>query len=152
MHESAEKYCLTQVSRQAAFSSCSAVGNLFMGKDHMKHHEPNQKSRQRVQKFIEQVHNAASRIASPRADSVFVGQCLSVVHCPPALLGGCSGNSGIKPFGTGVDTHTAPRGGARVESLNRYLKGLRNKRKKHRKSSAKRAREKGRCRKTKMNT
>ena len=109
MHESAEKYCLTQVSRQAAFSSCSAVGNLFMGKDHMKHHEPNQKSRQRVQKFIEQVHNAASRIASPRADSVFVGQCLSVVHCPPALLGGCSGNSGIKPFGTGVDTHTHTR-------------------------------------------
>ena len=33
-----------------------------------------------------QVHNAASRIASPRADSVFVGQCLSVVHCPPACV------------------------------------------------------------------
>ena len=34
--KSAEKYCLTQVSRQAqveaAFSSCSAVGNLFVGK------------------------------------------------------------------------------------------------------------------------
>ena len=50
------------------------------------HHESNQKSGQRVQKFIEQVHNAASRIASPRADSVFVGQCLSVVHCPPACV------------------------------------------------------------------
>ena len=33
-----------------------------------------------------QVHSAASHIASPRADSVFVGQCLSVVHCPPANL------------------------------------------------------------------
>ena len=36
MAKSAEKYCLTQVSRQAqmeaAFSSCSAVGNLFVGK------------------------------------------------------------------------------------------------------------------------
>ena len=34
--KSAEKYCLTQVSRQAqveaAVSSCSAVGNLFVGK------------------------------------------------------------------------------------------------------------------------
>ena len=50
----------------------------------MKHHEANQRTRsgQRVQKFIEQVHNAASRIASPRTDSVFVGQCLSVVHYP----------------------------------------------------------------------
>ena len=50
---------------------------------------------------------------------------------------------------TGVDTHTVPLGGARVEGLNRYLKSLRNKRKKHRKSSAKRAREKDRCRKMK---
>ena len=33
------------------------------------------------------------------------------------------------PFGTGVDTHTVPLGGACVESLNRYLKRLRNKRK-----------------------
>ena len=33
--------------------------------------------------------------------------------------------------------------------LNRYLKSLRNERKKDRKSSAKRAREKDRCRKTK---
>ena len=64
----------------------NAVGNLFKGKEHMKHHETNQKSGQRVQKFIGQVHNAASRIASPRADSVFVGQCLSVVHCPPACV------------------------------------------------------------------
>ena len=50
---------------------------------------------------------------------------------------------------TGVDTHTVPLGGARVEGLNRYLKSLRNKRKKHRKSSAKRARENDRCRKMK---
>ena len=68
---------------------------------------------------------------------------------PPASLSGGNGNSGIEPFGTGGDTHTAPLGGARVENLNRYLKSLRNKRKKHRKSSAKRAREKGRCRKGK---
>ena len=50
---------------------------------------------------------------------------------------------------TGVDTHTVPLGGARVEGLNRYQKSLRNKRKKDRKSSAKRAREKDRCRKMK---
>ena len=50
---------------------------------------------------------------------------------------------------TGVDTHTVPLGGARVEGLNRYLKSLRNKRKKHRKSSAKRAREKDRSREMK---
>ena len=54
-----------------------------------------------------------------------------------------------EPLETGVDTHTVPLGGARVEGLNRYLKSLRNKRKKHRKSSAKRARENDRCRKMK---
>ena len=54
-----------------------------------------------------------------------------------------------EPFGTGLDTHTVPLGGARVRSLNRYLKSLRNERKKDRKSSAKRAREKDRCRKMK---
>ena len=48
---------------------------------------------------------------------------------------------------TEVDAHTAPLCGARVKDLNRYLKSLRNERKKHRKSSAKRAREKGRSRK-----
>ena len=41
-----------------------------------------------------------------------------------------------------------PLCGARAKNLNRYLKSLRNKRKKHRKSSAKRSREKGRCRKS----
>ena len=50
---------------------------------------------------------------------------------------------------TGVDTHTVPLGGARVEGLNRYQKSLRNKRKKDRKSSAKRAREKDKSRKIK---
>ena len=44
-------------------------------------------------------------------------------------------------------SHTMPLCGARVNGLNRYLKSFRNKRKKHRKSSAKRAREKGRYRK-----
>ena len=39
-----------------------------------------------------------------------------------------------------------PLCGARAEDLNRYLKSLRNKRKKDRKSSAKRAREKDRGR------
>ena len=55
----------------------------------------------------------------------------------------------VEPLGTGVDTHThtVPLCGARAKNLNSYLKSLRNKRKKHRKSSAKRAREKGRCRK-----
>ena len=54
-----------------------------------------------------------------------------------------------EPFGTGLGTHTVLLGGARVRSLNRYLKSLRNERKKDRKSSAKRAREKDRCRKMK---
>ena len=50
---------------------------------------------------------------------------------------------------TEVDTHThtVPLCGARAQDLNGYLKSLRSKRKKHRKSSAKRAREKGRSRK-----
>ena len=52
-----------------------------------------------------------------------------------------------KPLGTGFDTHTVPLCGAPANDLNRYLKSFRNKRKKHRKSSAKRAREKGRSRK-----
>ena len=55
----------------------------------------------------------------------------------------------MEPLGTGVDTHTVPLCSARAVNLNSYLKSLRNKRKKHRKSSAKRAREKGRCRKKK---
>ena len=64
--------------------------------------------------------------------------------CPPAVS-----RDGKKPFETGLDTHTVPLGGARVRNLNRYLKSLRNERKKDRKSSAKRAREKDRCRKKK---
>ena len=60
-----------------------------------------------------------------------------------------NGNCKVEPLETGVDTHTVPLGGARVEGLNRYLKRLRNKRKKHRKSSAKRAREKDRSREMK---
>ena len=63
---------------------------------------------------------------------------------PPAAPRDCK-----KPFETGLDTHTAPLGGARVRNLNRYLKSLLNERKKDRKSSAKRAREKDRCRKKK---
>ena len=54
--------------------------------------------------------------------------------------------SEVEPLGTGVDTHTVPLCGARAKDLNSYLKSLRSKRKKHRKSSAKRAREKGRSR------
>ena len=53
---------------------------------------------------------------------------------------------GEQPFGTGFDAHTVPLCGAPANDLNRYLKSLRNKRKKHSKSSA-RAREKGRSRK-----
>ena len=52
---------------------------------------------------------------------------------PPALLSGCSGNSGIEPFGTGGDTHTVPLRGARVKNLNSHLKSLRNKRKERQK-------------------
>ena len=71
----------------------------------------------------------------------FVGQSSIRELCPPA------GSWLKEPFETGLDTHTVPLGGARVRSLNRYLKRLRNERKKDRKSSAKRAREKDRCRK-----
>ena len=59
-----------------------------------------------------------------------------------------NGSCKVEPLETGVDAHTVPLG-ARVEGLNRYLKSLRNKRKKHRKSSAKRAREKDRSREMK---
>ena len=59
-----------------------------------------------------------------------------------------SGNCEVEPLETGVD-NTVPLGGARVEGLNRYQKSLRNKRKKDRKSSAKRAREKDKSRKVK---
>ena len=59
----------------AAFSSCSAVGNRFMGKDHMKNHESNQKSGQRVQKFIEQVRPESVLSGfHDRTITVFVGQ------------------------------------------------------------------------------
>ena len=64
-------------------------------------------------------------------------------HAPAVSL------DGERPFETGLDTHTVPLGGARVRNLNRYLKSLRNERKKDRKSSAKRAREKDRCSKKK---
>ena len=55
-----------------------------------------------------QVHNAASRIASPRTDSVFVGQCLSVVHCPPAYDERLTESEleNATTLETGVDTHT----------------------------------------------
>ena len=51
----------------------------------------------------------------------------------------------VEPLGKGVDTHThtVPLRGARAKNLNSYRKSLRNKRQKHRKSSAKRAKEKG---------
>ena len=88
-----------------------------------------------MQKFIEQVHEKASFLASQSQATVFVRG-----HAPLRKK---------EPLETGVDTHTVPLGGARVEGLNRYLKSLRNKRKKHRKSSAKRARENDRCRKMK---
>ena len=54
-----------------------------------------------------QVHSGASSTASAPTDTLFVGRVVSVVTRPPALLSGGNGNSGIEPFGTGGDTHTA---------------------------------------------
>ena len=68
---------------------------------------------------------------------------------PPPGSGPVLGNIGTLRYRG--DAHTVPLCGARAIDLNRHLKSLRNKRKKHRKSSAKRAREKDRCRK-KVNT
>ena len=103
-------YCTQWSNSRAAGCNSRAAENCggkpVLGKKHMKHHESNQRSGQRVQKFIEQVHNAASRIASPRSDSVFVGQCLSVVHCPPAESERQKPNCEVEPLGTGGDTHT----------------------------------------------
>ena len=62
------------------------------------------------------------------------------VPSSPALWSSGGGNSGIEPFSTGGQ----PLCGAFAENRNRHLKSLRNKRKKTRKSSAKRAREKDR--------
>ena len=92
---------------------------------------------------MEQVHSGASPTASAPAGILFVGREMPEVSRPPVYQ--------VAPFGTGFDTHThtAPLCGARVRNLNRYLKSLRNKRKKDRKSSTKRARENDRCRKMK---
>ena len=78
-------------------------------------------------------------ISSPCIASFVDGEAIQVSPSP-------AGNARTLRNRAG-HTHTVPLGGARVEGLNRYLKSLRNKRKKHRKSSAKRAREKGRSRK-----
>ena len=75
----------------------------------------------------------ASSTAS--APALFVGRAVSVVTRPPAC-----GN--LKQSVTHTHTHSAAL--RRSRGLNRRLKSLRNKRKKTRKSSAKRAREKDR--------
>ena len=89
---------------------------------------------------LKQVHIRTSPDASPENVDVFVGS-----DSTNSVTAPCFETS--EPLGTGVDTHTVPLCGARATDLNRHLKSLRNKRKKHRKSSAKRAREKDRCRK-----
>ena len=75
----------------------------------------------------------------PAESHSFVGMARETAAMPPAS----------KEGRTLFDTHTVPLGGACVRNLNRYQKTLRNKRKKDRKSSAKRARENDRCRKMK---
>ena len=82
--------------------------------------------------------------------------CFSTYWHPLRWTGSASGVPSpcletSEPLGTGVDARTVPLCGAGAGGLDRHLKSLRNKRKKHRKSSAKRAREKDRCRK-KVNT
>ena len=98
-----------------------------------------------------QVHSGASSTASAPTGTLFVGRAVPAVSRPPAVV--VEKKIDSEPLGTGVDTHThtVPLCGARAVNLNRYLKSLRNKRKKRRKSSAKRAREKDRSRK-KVNT
>ena len=97
-----------------------------------------------------QVHTVDQTVHPPNKHS-FVSQHLLVGRCPLLKKSIQKTKNEVEPLGTGVDTHTVPLCVARAKDLNRYLKSLRNKRKKHRKSSAKRAREKGRSRK-KVNT
>ena len=87
-------------------------------------------------------------ITAVQGVSSLSGDSKTAHHSPACML---EPSRNAVPFGTEVDTHTVPLCGARANDLIRHLKSLRNKRKKHRKSSAKRAREKDRCRK-KVNT
>ena len=107
------------------------------------HHETNREWNSLSKRFSCRYTNG--RLHSlPLQRLSFVGQGSSLEALPPCL-------ETSEPLGTGVDAHTAPLCGARANDLNRHLKSLRNKRKKHGESSAKRAREKDRCRK-KVNT
>ena len=83
VEESAETVWLNMVSKGASLRSAAGCnsravdkcgGKPVSGKDHMKHHETNQRSGQRGQKFIEQVHEKASFLASQSQATVFVGQ------------------------------------------------------------------------------
>ena len=65
----------------------------------------------------------------------------------PLSRGGHTQIAGFGAFSKNGGTHTVPLRGVHVKNLNSHLNGLRNERKKDRKSSAKRAREKDRCRK-----
>ena len=69
----------------------------------------------------------------PSIHQSFVASGRCIEPDAPALWSSGGGNSGIEPFGTGGDTHTAPLRGARVKHLNSHLKSLRNKRKERQK-------------------
>ena len=98
----------------------------------MKHHGIKKGRLDSVSSSSLQVHGQTSLTASHDITS-FVGQRRDVMRWPPALWGGCGGNSGIEIFGTGGDTHTVPLCGARVKNLHSHLKSLRNKRKERQK-------------------
>ena len=92
---------------------------------------------------LAQVRNAASHIASPRTDGVFVGQRLSVVRCPPASM--C--------LGTGSDACKKPDrrtlffsagGGERGTSLKVNVTSLKERSKKRKTRKEKKGRR-GAC-------
>ena len=66
------RVCSDSAAAHERWKNCG--GKPVLGKDHMKHYESNQRSGQRVQKFIEQVHEKASFLASQSQTTVFVGQ------------------------------------------------------------------------------
>ena len=135
-----------QITRTAVSSDqrgCTSAVEKGLGVYHARTMESNkERLESQLGQRLKQVHIRTSPDASPENVDVFVGSDSTDSVTAPCL-------ETSEPLGTGVDTHThtVPLGGARANDLNRHLKSLRNKRKKRRKSSAKRAREKGRSRK-----
>ena len=118
--------------RTSAQLSCKKRGKRFTGGIMQNYH--GSKPRKIRVTACENIAGTGSSVLDP-FPSVVLASLRAVDHrcCTPLHLWK------KEPLGTGIDTHTAPLCGARANDLNRHLKSLRNKRKKHRKSSAKRA-------------